>query len=74
MNRKIGTTKNLILRVLCLNSNIPAQAPNGPKKAINKSLDSGILPLPLLLFSLSIPKIVRAMLFTITNRRGRKKS
>jgi hypothetical protein len=45
---------------------MPAQAPNGPKKAANRSLDSGILQFPLLLFNLSIPKNARVKVFTMT--------
>jgi len=73
MNRKIGTSRNLILRVLCLKSSMPAKAPNGAKKAIHKSLDSGILQPPVLLFNLSIPKIAREMPFMIIRRTCRNK-
>jgi hypothetical protein len=73
MNRKIGTSRNLVFRVLCLKSSIAARAPNGPKKAINKSLDSGILRPPFLLFNLSIPKITRGIPFMMIRRICRKK-
>jgi hypothetical protein len=66
MTRKIGTIRNLILRVLCLKRSIPAQAPKGPKNAANRSLDSGILQFPLLLFHLSIPKTTKVNVFTTT--------
>ncbi len=65
MTRKIGTIRNLIFRVLCLKRSIPDQAPNGPKNAANRSLDSGILQLPLLLFHLSTPKTTKVKVFTI---------
>jgi hypothetical protein len=49
------------------------KAPKGPKKASNKSLDSGTLQPPLLLFSLSIPNIVRETLFMIVRRTSVKR-
>lgn len=66
MSKKIGTRRNLTLRVLCLKSSIAAVAPNDPKNATNRSLDSGILHPPLLLFSLSTPKNTNEKMFTIT--------
>jgi hypothetical protein len=73
INRKMGTSRNLVFRVLCLKSSIPMKAPKGPKKASNKSLDSGTLQPPLLLFSLSIPNIVRETLFMIVRRTSVKR-
>jgi hypothetical protein len=73
MNRKIGTSRNLVFRVLCLKSSIAVKAPNGPKNAVNKSLDSGILQPPVLLFNLSTPKIIRETPFMIIRRTCRKK-
>ncbi len=40
---KIGISRNLILRVLCLNRSMPAKAPYGAKNESSNSLDSGIL-------------------------------
>jgi len=63
--KNIGTSRNLGLRVLCLKSSMPAYAPNGPKKAIARSVDSGTLQPPLMLMSLSRPKaIIEAELAT----------
>ena len=66
MNNKIGMSRNLVLRVLCLKNSIPAQAPNGPKNPAKKSLDSGILQPPLLLFNLSTPKTTKETIFIVT--------
>jgi len=64
--KKAGTSRNLGLRVLCLKINMPAYAPNGPKNAIARSVDSGTLQPPLMLMSLSMPKaIVEAELATV---------
>jgi hypothetical protein len=71
MNKKIGTRMNLTLRVLCLKSSIPAYAPNGPKSATNRSLDSGILRALLLLLILSTPKNISEIMFTITKTKSR---
>ena len=66
MTRKIGTNRNLFFRVLCLKRSIPDQAPKGPKKAADRSLDSEILQFPLLLFNLSIPKTTKVKVFIAT--------
>jgi hypothetical protein len=68
MNSKTGTRRNLILRILCLKSNIPAKAPNGPKNATNRSLDSEILHPPLKLLNLSTPKKISETTFKIPRK------
>jgi hypothetical protein len=68
MNKKMGISRNLVLRVLCLKSSMPVQAPKGPKKPISRSLDSGILQLPLLLFNLSTPKATKEIAFAVSRR------
>ncbi len=50
---------------------MPVYAPSGPKSATNRSLDSGILHVPLLLFSLSTPKTIIENMFTPARKTNR---
>ena len=64
----MGITRNLILRVLCLNRSMPASAPNGPKNPSAKSLFLGVLGPLLLLLNLSIPKAIKQTKFMASKK------
>lgn len=64
---KIGTSRNLVFRVLCLKNSMAAKAPNGPKMDNSSSFDSGILWPLFLLLILSIPKAIMLMVLVISS-------
>ena len=61
MHRKTGTSRNFSFLVLCRNRRIAANAPNGPRAALQRSVPSGILPASAFALFLSDAKSRNAM-------------